>query len=91
MSDVKNLPSYDESKEVPLSTVEAGRECLLRIEGAHALYSVCKVGNSPIFVDCPEHQPNKRVIICNLASGRLVNKHPAQRVVPVFSKVVVKG
>lgn len=91
MANVKNIPIYDVTKEIELSNIETGRECLLQINGSHAVYQVCKVGNSPIVVNTPEHQPNKKILLVNMGSGRLVNKHPAQKVVPVKTKVMVSN
>jgi len=91
MANVKNIPPYDSSREVPLSSIEEGHACLLKIKGTHSLYIVGRIGNTPLVLDCPDHQPNKNILIMNLNSGRIVNKHPLQVVVPVHCKMIVRN
>ena len=89
MSFVKTLPPYIVDKEVYLSSITPGREFLLKINGEHSVYQRCKVGNTPLVLECTETQPNKKLLIVNMVTGRIVHKHPSQRVVPVHSRTTV--
>ena len=90
MRNVKYLPGYEEDKEVFLSTIKAGETFLLRINGEHCVYMMCKVGNTPLQLNCLVQQPNKNLLVTNLVTGRVVNKHPSQLVVPATVKINVR-
>lgn len=90
MHNVKYLPKYEEDKEVFLRTISPRDTFLLRNNGEHCLYMVCKIGNTPLQLNCPDSQPNKNVLIMNLVTGRIVNKHPSQLVVPSTIKISVR-
>ena len=80
---------YNTAKEVKLTSLRPGQNFLLQIDGKHTVYTYCKIGNSPITVDTSEEQPHKKIVIENMATGRLVPKHPMQKVVPVECSVSV--
>lgn len=87
MKNVKYLPNYDQDKEVQLSTIIAGDCFLLKINDNHCVYQKCKLGNTPLVL---QSQRNKTILIQNLVTGRIVNKHPEQVVVPAIVKIGVR-